>query len=77
MRAYILPKWKKYTPQKSTKNCLFETLARLGLNEILDNPVQNLSNQSDEKVQVQFKYNGNSDGVLIYVLIYLLLRSLF
>jgi len=55
MRAYILPKWKKYTPQKSTKNCLVETflfVARLGLNEILDNPVQNLSNQSDEKVQV-------------------------
>ena len=51
------------------------------MNEILDNPVQNLSNQSDEKVQVQFKYNGNSNiiysGVLIYVLIYLLLRSLF
>ena len=83
MRAYILPKWKKYTPQKSTKNCLVETflfVARLGLNEILDNPVQNLSNQSDEKVRVQFKYNGNSIiycWVLIYVLIYLLLRSLF
>jgi len=67
---------KKYTPQKSTENCSFETIARLGLNEILDNPVQDLSNQSDEKVQVQFKYNGNSNGVLIYVLIYLLLRSL-